>query len=559
MMRLSIINCSKIKKLPARTRGKGKKNLPPSFFSDCFILSLFDPFPVTMALVLLLLEGNVWAGKGMSQTVTELPILPADIKSNPESNLEFYPEFSAKLHRESSHNLHAQIPVFPSTEAVSGERAVGSGEFETQSQTSIPVPVIPPPENTSQINIPLPIIPDPENTPLPIPNQNPNAQIPTFPPPQPPNPGVQPGNGQFPTPNSPLPPQEDILNPNFPPTDIYDLRNPIPPLGYPEQSPQLVPSEQFNRYFLGVGDSIGVNVEKFTDLNFQGTLDLQGNIIAPLVGKVKVLGLTPEAVQDLLQQKFSQFVRNPKVTVVLAGLRPANVTIGGEVLRPGFYSLGPGSPLTAALQAAGGTTNLADLRNIVVRRRSPVDNTVLQQQIDLFTPLQNATELPDLRLRDGDSVVVLKLETGTLTDYDQTLASRSTLAQPTITLRVLSYPNGRIANLQLPNGSNFLDALTALAPSLEEANLREIAVMRFDPEQGKIVTQEINGKRVLLGDLAQNIPLQDEDVIVVGRSLLAKVRYALGFVTRPFSDFLGFRNFFNNLGNVFNNSNSNNN
>ena len=217
------------------------------------------------------------------------------------------------------------------------------------------------------------------------------------------------------------------------------------------------------------------------------------------------------------------------------------------------------SPLTAALQAAGGTTNLADLRNIVVRRRSPVDNTVLQQQVDLFTPLQNATELPDLRLRDGDSVVVLKLETGTLTDYDQTLASRSTLAQTTITLRVLSYPNGRIANLQLPNGSNFLDALTALAPSLEEANLREIAVMRFDPEQGKVVTQEINGKRVLLGDLAQNIPLQDEDVIVVGRSLLAKVRYALGFVTRPFSDFLGFRNFFNNLGNVFNNSNTNNN
>jgi polysaccharide export outer membrane protein len=416
----------------------------------------------------------------------------------------------------------------------------GKGMSQTVTEPPISVPNT---ESNTQLNIES--------------NSNLRAQLPAFPPTQPPNPGV--GNPQSPTPNSPFPilPQVDVPNPNFPPTDTYDLRNPVPPLGYPEQSPRLASPEQFNRYLLGVGDAIGVNVERFTDLNFQGTVDLQGNIIAPLVGKVKILGLSPEAVQDLLQQKFSKFVRNPKVTVVLAGLRPANVTIAGEVLRPGYYSLGPGSPLTSALQAAGGTTNLADLRNVVVRRRSPLDNSIIQQQVDLFTPLQNASELPDMRLRDGDAVVVLKLETGTLTDYDQSLAAHSTLAQTTITLRVLSYPDGRIANLELPNGSNFIDALTALAPSLEEANLREIAVMRFDPEQGKVVTQEINGKRVLFGDLAQNIPLHDEDVIVVGRSLIAKVNYALGFITRPFSTFLDFRSFFKNVGNAFGGSNNN--
>jgi polysaccharide export outer membrane protein len=115
----------------------------------------------------------------------------------------------------------------------------------------------------------------------------------------------------------------------------------------------------------------------------------------------------------------------------------------------------------------------------------------------------------------------------------------------------LSYPNGRIGNLNLPNGSNFIDALTSLAPSLDDADLGEIALMRFDPERGKVVTQEIDGKAVLMGDLAQNVPLQNEDVIVVGRSLIAKINYALRLVTRPFSDFLGFRNFFENVGNVF--------
>lgn len=357
-----------------------------------------------------------------------------------------------------------------------------------------------------------------------------------------------------------LPPPQDINSPtegiNI---EVPDPFAPAPPLGYPAESPQRVPDTDFNEYILGIGDSIAVTVERFPDLNFSGTIDLQGNILVPLVGKVNILGRTPDQVQDQLATEFSEFVVNPEVTVVLAGLRPATVTIAGEVTRPGYYSLAPGSQLTAALQVAGGTTNLADLRTIIVRRRSPVNNSMIEQQIDLFTPLQNATALPDVRLRDGDSVVVLQLETGTTTDYDRNLASRSTLATPQITLRVLSYPNGRIGNLNLPNGSNFIDALTSLAPSLEEANLSAIALMRFEPEQGKVVTQHINGKALLLGDLAQNVPLQNEDVIVVGRSLIAKVNYALRFVTRPFSDFLGFRNFFENVGNVLDSGNDNNN
>ncbi|MBE9125876.1 MULTISPECIES: polysaccharide biosynthesis/export family protein [unclassified Coleofasciculus] len=354
-------------------------------------------------------------------------------------------------------------------------------------------------------------------------------------------------------------PDATIPNPNLLTPDALELYAPLPPLGYPEQSPQRAPDAQFKQYILGIGDAIAATVERYPDLNFTSQIDLQGNILVPLVGKLPVIGLTPEQVQDLLQRSFSEFVVDPKVTVVLAGTRPATITITGEVLRPGYYSLGPGSPLTAALQVAGGTTNEADLRTVIIRRRSPVNNSIIEQQIDLFTPLQNASALPDVQLRDGDAVVVLKLEAGTTTDYDLSLASRSTLAQPQIIVRVLSYPNGRIGNLNLPNGSTFVDALTSLAPSLTDANLRSIAVIRFDPEKGQAVTQRINGKRALLGDAAQNVPLQNEDVIVVGRSLVGKVENALRLVTRPFSDFLGFRNFFENIGDVFGSGNDNNN
>lgn len=383
-----------------------------------------------------------------------------------------------------------------------------------------------------------------------VPTQGARAQIPVLP-------ATEPQLIPVPPPTEPLDSTlygPDLLNPQ--PAQLYE---PVPPLGYPQPAPTVNSADEFNRYILGIGDAIAVSVERFSDLSFQATIDLQGNISVPLVGKLQVLGLTPEAVQDILTEKFNQFVVNPKVSVVLSGTRPATITITGEVVRPGYYSLAPGSQVISALQAAGGVTNIGDLRTVVVRRRSLDGNSIIERQVDLFNPLQNATALPDdLRLRDGDAVVVLKLETGTATDYDQTLIARSTLAQPQITIRILSYPNGRIGNINLPNGSTFIDALTSLAPSLEDSNLREISLMRFDPERGEVVTQEINGKRVLLGDVSQNVPLQDEDVIVVGRSLIAKVNYALRLVTRPFSDFLGFRNFFENLGDVFGSGSDNN-
>ncbi|MBD1808841.1 polysaccharide export protein [Microcoleus sp. FACHB-SPT15] len=322
---------------------------------------------------------------------------------------------------------------------------------------------------------------------------------------------------------------------------------PLPPVGYPGQPSNITPPDQFSRYRLGVGDAIAVSVPRFPDLSFQSNVDLDGNIVVPLVGTLQVAGLTLEQVQTKIQAGLNRFVIDPQVIVSLAALRAAQVTITGEVLRPGYYPLQPGSQLSAALLAAGGTTTSADLRTIVVRRRSLADNSFVEQQIDLFTPLQNGTSLPNLRLQDGDAVIVSKLEVGNTSDYDRSLVSRSSVAQQQINVRVLSYAGRGIGNLTLPNGSTFVDALAAIAPNPDNANLGRIALIRFDPEQGKAVTQELNGKRALRGDVSQNVPLQNNDVIVVGRNFISRITYALSNFTQPFRDILGFLLFFDSL------------
>jgi polysaccharide biosynthesis/export protein len=330
--------------------------------------------------------------------------------------------------------------------------------------------------------------------------------------------------------------------------DIQNLNPPESLPAIPEGTSNYQVPEMFKIYRLGIGDVININVQRFADLSVSTQVNSEGNIIIPLVGALPILGLTVKEAEKKIQIALDRYVINPIVTVGLQTQRPVQVTILGEVGKPGFYPLNSSSQLTSALLVAGGTSTLADLRIITVRR--PVMNgTVIEQQIDLFTPLQNGQSLPDLRLQDGDIVIVPKLAVGNTKDYDRLLVAKSNLAQQQITVRVLSYAGGGLGKLPLPNGSTFIDALTAIAPNPDNANLRDIALIRFDPIQGKAITQKLDGKRAFNGDLAQNVPLQNNDVIVIGRTWLAKTSYALNVFTQPFRDVLGFLLFFDSLAN----------
>ncbi|MBW4491785.1 MAG: SLBB domain-containing protein [Oscillatoria princeps RMCB-10] len=231
----------------------------------------------------------------------------------------------------------------------------------------------------------------------------------------------------------------------------------------------------------------------------------------------------------------------------LASTAPVAITITGEVVKPGYYPLNAGSyRVSDVLLFAGGTTLNADLRAVRVRRALG-NGQFSEETLDLFTPLQTSGTLPDLRLATGDTVVVPRLEPGSDRGYDRRLVARSTLAKPQINVRVLNYAGGAAGTLPLPNGSSFADALNGVP--LDTANLGKIALIRFDQEQGKAVTLELDGKAALKGDPSQNLLLQDNDVIVIGRNLIARIGNALNRFTQPFRDVLGFLLFFDSLRN----------
>ena len=224
---------------------------------------------------------------------------------------------------------------------------------------------------------------------------------------------------------------------------------------------------------------------------------------------------------------------------------PVQVTIAGEVSKPGFYTLPAGSGrISAALVAAGGATLKADLREVRVRR-TLVDGSTVEEPIDLYTPLVNATELFDFPLQNGDAIVVPELEAGKEQDYNRALIAKSTLIKPQIYVRVLSYASGGLTSFYIQNGSRFLDALNGVP--LNTADLRKIALFRFDREQGIAISQKLDAKAALQGDASQNPLLEDNDVIVIGRNLVERISYVINTATRPFRDVLGFVLFFEQL------------
>ncbi|QLE47631.1 sugar ABC transporter substrate-binding protein [Nostoc sp. C057] len=282
------------------------------------------------------------------------------------------------------------------------------------------------------------------------------------------------------------------------------------------------------------------------DLSFQAVISPEGTIVVPQVGTVSLQGLTLEEAQEKIRLGLSRFFPDPIIVVSLAGARPVQVTVSGEIFRPGIYPINSATPRVAdALLISGGSTLNADLRQIQVRRKL-IDGSVISQTIDLYAALQNGGSIPNLRLQDGDAILIPRREVGNDDGYDRNLVARSSLATPQIRVRVLNYAAGGLSIQALPNGSTFVDALGGV--NLDTANLRDIALVRFDPEQGKAVTQKLDAKKALGGDASQNVALQDNDVIVVGRNLIGRITNFLTTITQPFFNVQSFLRFFDNFG-----------
>ncbi len=127
-------------------------------------------------------------------------------------------------------------------------------------------------------------------------------------------------------------------------------------------------------YVLSANDQLAIEVFGEDDLRTNGRLNGEGNLSLPLLGSVRLSGLTlTQAAARLTELYGRDYLVNPKVNVTLVGYAKRRFTVLGQVNRPGSYEMPETNPggidLLEAIAMAGGYTRIAAPERIGVRRR----------------------------------------------------------------------------------------------------------------------------------------------------------------------------------------------
>src|SRR5258706_9535768 len=133
---------------------------------------------------------------------------------------------------------------------------------------------------------------------------------------------------------------------------------------------QQLPTLQLqSREALGEGDSIRITVFQNPDLTTETRISERGTITFPLVGEISLAGLTPVDAEARIADKLikGKFVLKPQVSLNVIRVRSRQVSVLGQVARPGRYPLDDtSSNLTDILALAGGVSPTGD------QHRSPI-------------------------------------------------------------------------------------------------------------------------------------------------------------------------------------------
>jgi polysaccharide export outer membrane protein len=130
-------------------------------------------------------------------------------------------------------------------------------------------------------------------------------------------------------------------------------------------------------------------------------VDKEGTITIPVLGKIKVEGMTTSRARDRIQSSADSFYKSSSVTVRFANFK---VNIAGEVARPGTYTM-PNEKVSIldAITMAGDLTVFGKRGNVLLLRENP-DGTRTPYRFDLRT--SNFLTSPYFYLRQNDYIYV---------------------------------------------------------------------------------------------------------------------------------------------------------
>jgi polysaccharide biosynthesis/export protein len=310
------------------------------------------------------------------------------------------------------------------------------------------------------------------------------------------------------------------------------------PSSYAQKSSPVLIAQRLNTtYTLGGGDRIKITVLDVPEYSGDYTIPPGGTVNLPLIGSVSLQGLSTEQAADLIERRYSRFLKRPITSVNLLAPRPINVVVSGEVTRPDAYTLSlqggagdnPGvqyPTVLSALRNAQGVTFAANIERVQLRRKGQRNSTV----VNLKQIIQQGNSPVDITLRDGDTIFVPTGGAGINLNEVRQLSYAGIAPDPTRPRTVavigeVSRPGsylittGATADNATGGGTN--SGLPNISRAIQQAGgitaLADISSvqLRRRTRTGTTQTVTVNLRQLLKGDINQDTLLQDGDTIVV--------------------------------------------
>ena len=266
-----------------------------------------------------------------------------------------------------------------------------------------------------------------------------------------------------------------------------------------------LPVEAPGGYILGPHDQVRVAALHVKEIPPDPvTVDEEGMLHLPLLGKVRAGGLTVDELERDLAERLKEFVLEPSVAVTITLRRNLPVSVIGAVKTPGVYQVTEKKRLVEVLSLAGGLREDAGTRLSVNRRLSA-----------------GPIPLPGARPDPSGEFSLAEVETEALLAGANPLLNIAVEAGDVISVRraEIVYVIGEVKKaggftLRARETVGVLQAIAMAEGPLASAAQTKAKIMRLKPEGGERIEIAVNLKRVLQGrdpDLA----MLPDDILVV--------------------------------------------